>query len=94
MTVLSQVLCRLRFRFLVSFFARLLSRFLTDSFKGSFSKSMFLAVIRAELATANRRPQRSTIIPATDENVELITKSPGRSFCILHLSVCQLIDQL
>lgn len=36
-------------------------RFLAGSFSGSFSNSMCSAVIRAALATASRRPQRSVI---------------------------------
>ena len=80
---------RFRLRFLSWYFAKFLSWFFAGSFSasvqvpfsGSFSKTMCLAAMKAALASANRRPQRNTILPATDENSELIIKSSYRSFC-------------
>ena len=68
--------CRFVLSFLSWYFAKFLSRFFAGSFSaslqvpfsGSFSKTMCLAAVKAVLASANRRPQRNTILPATDQN--------------------------
>lgn len=75
-----RLFCRFLLRFLSRFFAGSFSASVQVPFSGSFSETMCLAAMKAALASANRR-QRNTILPATDENSELIIKSSYRSFC-------------
>ena len=75
-----RLFCRFLLRFLSRFFAGSFSASVQVPFSGSFSDTMCLAAMKAALASANRW-QHNTILPATDENWELIIKSSYRSFC-------------
>lgn len=74
-----RLFCWFLLRFLSRFFAGSFSASVQVPFSGCFSETMCLAAMKAALASANRR-QRNTILPATDEDSELIIKSSYRSF--------------